>query len=248
MLDERIAELIQADVDGELEPGQRPELTQALEQSEDARAFHSEMMRVARLMTDASEQEPPWGLRRKILNSIELPVAEGVGSWFRPASYGLAVAAGVMLAVGLVNIAPVNNSELGNLVGTMVKKGQNIPREPEAGLAVDLPQINGQVWLKNLDEAWVVEFELESDTPVEVMVDFSHSGMKFGGYADQAGFSGDQELQVSGGEVRVVNQGNRHFMLFLRNVSEPQIKPQEIGIAMNLRGEKIYQGALQSRE
>ena len=42
-LDERIAELIQADVDGELGQADRAELTSALEQSSEARKFHDEM-------------------------------------------------------------------------------------------------------------------------------------------------------------------------------------------------------------
>ena len=244
MLDERLAELIQADVDGELGPEQRAEVTQALEQSEEARVYHSEMLRVARLMTETPEQDPPWGLRQRILDSIELPAMSA--GWFRPASYGMAMAAGVVLAVGVLSIAPMGNKELGSLVGTMVSNGQDIPRGAEAGLDINHPEIKGQVWLKNLDEAWVVEFDLESKGAVDVTIDLNNTGMRFGGYADQAGYTGEEQLQVSGGEVRVVNQGTRHFVLFLRSIPEQQVSPQEIRIAMNRQGEMIYQGSLQS--
>jgi len=248
MLEERIAELIQADIDGELGPEQRAEVTQALEQSEEARIFHSEMLRVARHLTEAPDKEPPWGLRRKIIESIELPSMGGfANNWFRPAGYGLAMAAGVVLALGVVSIAPMKSNDVGSLVGTMVNNGQTVAGKPEAGLAIEQPEINGQVWLKNLDEAWVVEFDLASDESVEVLIDLDSTGMSFGGFADQADYSGDENLEVSGGEVRVVNQGSRHFVLFLRSIPGAEIKPQEIGIAMSRQGQRIYQGTLQSR-
>lgn len=244
MLDERLAELIQADIDGELGAEQRAEVSRALEASEEARVYHSEMLRVARLMAETPDQDPPFGMRKRILDSIELPAAGT--SWFRPASYGFAMAAGVLLAVGVISIAPMGDRDLGSLVGTMVNDGQDISNQAEDGLTIDLAEINGQVWLKDLDHAWAVEFELESEMPVDVMVDLNDTGMRFGGYADQAGYQGEEVLKVSGGEVRVVNQGTRHFVLFLRNIPEQKVNPQEIGIAVILQGENIYQGYLQS--
>ena len=246
-LNERITELIQADIDGELAVADRNELATVLESSAEARSFRDEMSRVAKLMADTPDVDPPWGLRRRILDSIELPVRAGLSGWLKPASYGLAVAAGVLLAVGVSQLKSPGTEDMSSLVGTMVSQGQDLPHASSSKLAIDLAPVRGQVQLKNLDTAWALEFDLQSEEAVELAIDLSGSGLSFGGYAGQDDNAGIKNFEVSGEKVRMTNQGSHQFVLFLRGVPESSDGSQQIGIAVNHQGETVYRGLLESR-
>lgn len=247
-LDERIAELIQADTDGELAAVDRAELTAALENSAQARELHDDLTRVAKLMADVPDIDPPWGLRRRILDSIKLPARPGLSGWQRPASYGLAVAAGVLVAIGVAQMStPQGSEDMSNLVGTMVSQGHDLARPATGELAIDLAGVQGQVRMKSLNLAWALEFDLESEDAVEVAIDLDGSGLSFGGYADQDENAGVGNMEVSAGKVRMTNQGSHQFVLFLRRAPEASDGPQEIGIVVNRLGETVYRGLLESR-
>jgi len=246
-INERIAELIQADIDGDLAVADRAELTAALESSAEAREFRHEMVRLAKLMTDAPDLDPPWGLRRRIVDSIKLPARSRLSAWIKPASYGLAVAAGVLVAVGVAHIKPSGSQDMSSLVGTMVSQSHGLPSSVSGELAIDASAVHGQVVLKNLDSAWAVEFDLQSTDEVEVAIDLDGTGLSFGGYAGQDENAGVKNFEVLGEKVRVTNQGSHQFVLFLRRAPQGVDGQQKIGIAINHQGETVYKGLLASR-
>lgn len=248
MLDERIAELIQADVDGELPAADRPELERTLAESAEARRFRDEMLRIARLMSTLPPTEPPADLRRRILDRVELPaparwLAFG-GSWFRPASYGLAVAAGVLVAVGIAQVVPSGATDIEHLVGSMVRQDGSLSAPAAARLDIEAPGVTGEVSVTVLDGVRAIEFEFVSERPVELRVDLAGSGLRFGGIADPE--SGVQVMDLSGGDVRVVNHGSRRFMLFVRPEAGREAGTGSVGIAVGQEGKTLYQGHLQS--
>jgi len=247
MPEQRIAEMIQADIDGELATEDRLELDSVLENSAEARKFHDEMIRLAKLMSDVKDMNPPWGLRRRILDNIKLPAKPVWSRWARPASYGLAIAAGVLMAVGVTHINPQKSADMSNLVGTMVSRGAEFSRPSSSELAIEVQAVTGQVRLKDLGSAWAVEFELNSDSVVEIAIDLSKSGLSFGGYANRDGNSNNENFEVSEGKVRMTNNGSHQFVLFLRRVPEGIEGSQEIGITVSHQGETVYAGLLESR-
>ena len=244
---ERIAELIQADVDGELAAEDRAELSLALEDSAEAREFHDEMTRLARLMADTPDLDPPWGLRRRILDNAILPARPHLSRWLRPASYGVAIAAGVLIAVGVTQMTPQTPQDMSSLVGTMVSQGQDLSRPPTSELIIDVESVQGKVRLKDLDLAWAVEFDLKSEDAVEIVIDLGETELSFGGYANRDEHTRNENFEVSEGKVWMTNDGSHQFVLFLRRVPEGNKGSQEIGIAINQRGETVYQGLLESR-
>jgi hypothetical protein len=246
-IDERLAELIQADIDGELPAADRAELTAALERSAAARGFHDELTRMSKLLADTPDVEPPWGLRQRILDNIKLPERSWLSGWLTPASYGLAVAAGVLLAVGVTQVTPQGSEDMSSLVGTMVSRGHELPGSAASELSIDIAEVQGKVRLTSLDLAWAVEFDLQSADTVEVAIDLGDTGLSFGGYAGRDENAGVKNLEVSGEKVRVTNQGSHQFVLFLRRVPESSDGSQEIGIAVNQRGETVFRGLLESR-
>lgn len=249
VLDERIAELINADIDGELAMEDRAELTSVLESSSEAREFHAAMTRMAGFLASTPDLDPPWGLRRRILDNIKLPAHPQRSRWLRPAYYGLAVAASVLIVVGVTEMAPTTSQDMSSLVGTMVSQGSDLsgPKSPGNELVIDVEALQGRVRLKELDSSWAIEFDLQSKDAVEIALDLGSTGLSFGGYADGDENTSYEKFEVSEGKVRMTNDGSHQFVLFLRRVPGGSEGSQEIGITINHQGETVYEGLLESR-
>ncbi len=251
-LDERIADLIQADIDGELQASDRVELETALQNSEAARQFREELLRLAERFQSTPDVDPPEGLARRILDSVELPARQtllslsGMADWFRPLSYGLAVAAGVLIAIGVERMAPQQPADFSKLVGSMVGKGK--PATPAHGdtLRVNGTGVRGEVRLKPAEQAWVLEFDLESDVAVAVNIRLDPARVQFGGFADPA--TNIDAFEVSGGDVQVNNQGRHQYVVFLRDRPETDSGAPQIGISVSRAGHTLYEGSLNSAE
>lgn len=251
MLEQRIAELIQAEVDGELPAAERAELASILERSAEARGFRDDMQKVARLLSAVPAVEPPAGLRQRVLNRIQLPRRVGWlelgAAWLRPASYGLAVAAGVLLAVGVERFeSSTGSADIEKLVGTMVQRGAGatLPGPAAGQLLLGSAGLHGQVVLKALDDqSLAMEFTLDTMQPVELTVDFSAAGLQFGGFAETS--QGVDAFEVADGRVWMKADGHREFVVFLRRSGESV--SGAIGVEVSQQGERVFQGSLESR-
>ncbi len=255
IVDERIAELIQAEVDGALAESEREVLQAELARSAAARAYRDEMMHLAKILGEVPDLEPPPGLNRRILDSIELPAPRQLPAWlrnwFRPASYGLAVAAGMLLAVGMIRILPVSNSdmfgEMSSLAGSMVKHDKVLPDASRSQLAVDLEVVEGSILLKEMNGTLALQFDLDSVGPVEINIPLARSGMEFGGFVHDA--KGMEVLEVSEGNLRVVNQGSRQFVVFLRRpgVSSEEMAngaASDLAVTISQDNRNIFKGTI----
>ena len=250
MLNERITDLIQADVDGELADHDRAELSRELLQSQEARKFRDDMIRINGLMASIPSLDPPAGLQHKIINAIKLPrrgpFSARTSGWPKFASYGLALAAGVVMGIGLAQVNPRETQDLSAVVGTMMSQPESQQGSAGKTLAVSLDYVQGNIKRSYLGQTVALEFDLKSVEPVEITVDLSGTGMRFGGFADQDLASGVEKFEVSDGKVHLLSRGNRQYVLFLRNEPEGSTRSQDIGISLAQQGTSIYQGQLDS--
>ena len=250
MLNERITDLIQADVDGELADHDRAELSRELLQSQEARKFRDDMIRINGLMASIPSLDPPAGLQHKIINAIKLPrrgpFSARTSGWPKFASYGLALAAGVVMGIGLAQVNPRETQDLSAVVGTMMSQPESQQGSAGKMLAVSLDYVQGNIKRSYLGQTMALEFDLKSVEPVEITVDLSGTGMRFGGFADQDLASAVEQFEVSDGKVHLLSRGNRQYVLFLRNEPEGGTRSQDIGISLAQQGTSIYQGQLDS--
>jgi len=250
-LNERIADLIQADVDGALAEFDRAELDAALENSSDARAFRNEMLQLAGILNSTPELDPPAGLNRRILDSIELPsplrLPAWLKKWFQPVSYSLAVAAGMLITVGMMKILPVSDVEMSSLVGSMVQQAEVMPDTSRGQLGVDVEAVRGSILLKELDGALAMQFELDSEEPVDISISLAQAGLSFGGFAHDTN-SGETDglsvLEVSDGNVRVRNQGAQQFVVFLRSDPGSKSGVNDLGVTISQNELQIFKDSI----
>jgi anti-sigma factor RsiW len=100
MINERITELINTGLDGELGQAEQAELDSVLEASAEAREYLRELEAFSNLLDREEPLELPDGLHREIVESIELPSkSKGFSFGAIPGfiRYGMAAAAGLVL-------------------------------------------------------------------------------------------------------------------------------------------------------
>jgi hypothetical protein len=251
MLDERTKELINAGLDGELSESARRELDETLAQSEQARQAAADMDRLGQLLGELPDLDPPPGLSGQILDRVELPRRWSFREWLglspqaTPAAYGLAFAAGLLMAVGFYELAPAPpaGGDMSGMVGTLTGNKQDAAVKPLHQLPVESGLIAGMVSLNAADDMLVLEFDLESDAAVGIDVKLEGTGLSFGGFAKTQ--SGIEALKISAGGLRFVNQGQHQFAVILREDGDTSAaRRQRIEIDFNHEGDTVFGGEL----
>lgn len=225
MSEQRNIYLINARLDGALEQAELEELEGILETSAEARSTEAEYQDLVEMIESQVELEPPEGLTQQILQQISLPPTKprfSLGrlfSSFQPATAGLAFAAGLLLTVAFYEISPAPgiNSDTKHLVGSMVGSQDKPGFERLDQLFFDEPGFSGSVSLMRAENTSKLDFDLDSDKSVAVRVEFAEAGLRFGGisYTTVSSKPADEYFAVSDGILRVENQGQQAFTVFL---------------------------------
>lgn len=267
MLNDRIITLINADIDDELGPQERAELDAVLADSAEARRLQDELRRLAALMDRLPEPEPPADLAARIVGQVQLPAGHALsgaqGGWlagwlaaFQPAQAGLAFAAGLLLTVGFYELSQRGGTaaDLSSMVGTMVANPAGVSGRAKDSLSISEPGLAGTVTLSEVGGFLVLNFDLVSEQRTEIVVELAKAGLGFGGIAHATANSSivTESYEVSGGTLRVVNQGRQVFSVFLpgaSDVSRPQPASPDgdgrvISIGISSGGAARYSGVL----
>ena len=226
MLEERILNLINANIDSELDAAEKEELEAALAGSAEARAMQAELRKLANLLDNAPELDPPPGLTWQVVSRLSPGPAKPsfslatLFSSFQPAPAGLAFTAGLLLAVGFYELGPERgmDGDTSRMVGTMVtsEPGERVPLKND--LLVSGDGFSGKISVRDQEGVYVMNFDLESEERTEIEVGLDGTGLLFGGFAQPAGGADPvfDSVAISGGTLRVVNQGWQQFAVFLR--------------------------------
>lgn len=252
MIDDHILELINAGIDGELNESEQSELQQIFDHSSEARLLHTNLLALVRTITDVPQYDPPDNLRKQILEKVQLPGKQSQAFRFLELSafarYGLAVAVGLTMIVGIYQLGPRDSTpeDLSKMTGT-------IGQQPSAGqavvldsVAIELDMISGMVSLQGSGDKYIVEFDLKTTAAIEVVVEFSDSGLEFDSFRQADNSPAD--AKVTGGTIRISLVGDQQFALNLRRFADdPGVGPVHITTRIFSGGARVYQGELKSQ-
>ena len=254
-IDQRTEELLNGGIDDELSAAEREELSGVLAASSDAREANEELKSLARLMKDLPELEPPQHLQESIERQIRLPVESKAaggkpgffGNWLSAnwLRTGFALAAGVVLTVTVYEMGsgPMTDQDAANLVGTVVKN-----QVPGQGDLVDQARIsndalNGLVELRQADDLFTLDVQLNSDGPAEVVVNFAEQQLTFEGITriqDQ-----DEAVTVANGSINVTSSGEQRYALKLRRIAEaPDQQTANLGLEFFVNNSLVHEAEL----
>ena len=253
MLNERDLYLINAEIDGALEPGEQAELETILSSSEEAKAMRAELWKLATLLDETPEQEPPADLARRIAEQLPAPrrrtgfSLSAIFSSLQPAPTAAAFAAGLLAAIGFYELSSQSRpaADIANMVGTIVAPRQGTETERRDRLELSAPGLSGTMSLNVQGEVVVVEVDLNSSQTIAVELDLDESGLSFGGLARAgSGSAGEESYEVSGGALRVISQGQQAFSVFLLQTANWNGRDREIGLVVSSAGQPVVTGVL----
>lgn len=240
-VDQHILHLLNSSIDGEISATEQDELDRLLIASPEVRNLNDELRTVTRLLDEVQELEPPEYLQDSIERQVRLPVQGHADSkkpgfwgngwlsanWLRT---GFALAAGVVLTVGVYEMGsePITARDSASMAGTMANRGAT----DQPGALLDSIQLNtaklsGLVELRNNDELFTLNLQLNSDEPTEVVINFADRGLEFDGVSGKQ--ADDDSVSVVDGSVHLASKGEQHYTVRLRRTSAAaQIAPLDV--------------------
>lgn len=256
MLEQHVIEWINADIDGELSPEDQASLQVVLDSSEEARTMQSELQRLSSLLDQVPQVSPPAGLGDAVLDRLApRPGSNGFSlarlfQSFQPATAGLAFATGLLATVAFYELTPGQAPQLdtSSMVGTMVAGQSGTKAVDLDTISIEQAGINGSITLQERGELLVLNFDLDSEQTTEIEISLAGADLSFGGiaHAPNSANSTVDSIEVSGGDLRVVNQGRQVFFIFLSELATDSGREKELSIGISTGGTQVFTGVLRA--
>jgi len=244
LIDQHVLDLLNGSIDGELNASEQAEFDQLMASSEHVRDLNEELTAISSLLDRVPEREPPDYLQSAIEKQVRLPVVNNgpdgkqgfFGSWLNAnwLRTGFALAAGVVLTVGVYEMGsePITEQDSANLVGTVVRNPVSKQGELLGTILVETDLLNGVVELRNTDDLFILDLQLNSAGFSEVAVNFAGRGLVFEDITPEQGH--EDTITVADGFVTVASNGKQHYTMRLRRTSElMQVRPLELEFFAN---------------
>lgn len=248
MLDKRTNELINGALDGELGPAEQMEFNTLMAESDEARRHKESLSRLIDRLAQEPEIELPEDFEGRLLRAVPLPASRAWFTWSagwmqgKPVSHGLAAAAGLLAAVAFYEFSPGPN-DISSLVGTLSRGNQLAGTIQLSYLDIDLPDVQGKVFLDARKGVKLLRFDIDSARSIELEVDFAESGLRFGGFA--TGTEGDADtVIISDDRFRISHHGAQKFSVILQDTGSMGTEEGSIVIGVNQDGAPVYSGVL----
>jgi len=252
--DKRAQKLVNASIDGEITATEQDELDRLLVSSDSVRNLNAELRAITDILNDLPQVEPPEHLQNSIERQVRLPLPDNAGAtnpvfpgrwisaiWLRT---GVALAAGVLLTVGVYEMAsePITARDASSLAGTMVKSG---PADQQGVLLdsinLNTANLNGLVELRDKGDLFTLDVHLSSDGLSQVVVNFAGRGLEFDGVTSMQ--DPTEAVSVKDGSINLASRGEQHYTVRLKRTSEAlQVAP--LGVDFYANSELIQRSEL----
>jgi hypothetical protein len=244
-IDPRHVELINADIDGEISSADRTKLEALLVDSPEARALHAELSALGVSLDSLPELDSPPHLKHTIMASIPQPKrskqSENTnfvrGLFAAPAlKYTATFAAGAILTLSLISSDRASQRAFDDVTGLVGTIADPVPGGPGVHTAqIDRKEVAGTVTLRSSGPILIVDFDLVSSGPVDIVASYSDQTIWFNGFAQLE--SPGASISAQSGRVTMQIDGKRRYAVFLHNAGDR-------GITINLQfmsnGEAVY--------
>ncbi|MEJ2274533.1 MAG: hypothetical protein P8Y01_08150 [Woeseiaceae bacterium] len=165
-IEQKYSDLVNAAIDGEISADEQAELDAFLANSAEGRALYEELASVCGTLDGLDAEEPPNNLRHVIMNSIP-PTREpeqSPGFWqgllATPAlKYAATFAAGVFLALSIVDSSNVSSKAFDDVTGLVGTVGQPVDSTLASTVSVDELDVAGTVSLRSAGSLMILDFD-----------------------------------------------------------------------------------------
>lgn len=231
-IDQRVQDLLNGSIDGELSSSDQDELDRLLASSDEICETYKELKAFAGLLDSLPDIEPPQYLQESIERQVSLPVQSNrheekqgfFGAWF-PAHWlrtGFALAAGAVITVGVYQVGsgPITPEDASNMVGTVVKSQATGQGDLLDSIHIFTDTLTGRVELWEKADMFSLNVQLDSDGPTQLVVDFAGRGLEFEGISRMQ--DNKDIVSVAQGSVNVASSGEKRYTINLRSTTHAQ--------------------------
>ena len=252
-IDEKYIALINADLDGDIQPDDKAQLEAFLAESEAGQALQDELRSLCSALDAEGMLDPPRHLRHVVMNSLpepkakpqSSPVTESPGFWYSlfavPAlRYTATFAAGVIMAVAIVDSGQVQQrafNDVTGLVGTMSDAGDIAP---VASTIIHKAAVAGTITLRRADPILIIDFDLSTKGPIDIVATYDDKSVWFNGFAQLE--STGTSISADGGQIRIQVDGKRRYAVYLHNEGSRKLS---INLQFFSNGEPVHQAVLE---
>ena len=250
-IDPKYFELIQADIDGEIDDAGKTELENFLAESQEGRAVYEELETVCRSLDSMPTIDPPAHLRHVLLNQAPVKTAPQPMPGFLqrlfsgPAlGYAGVFAAGVALTLALVDSDQVTKGafdDVTGLVGTIANPNFTAPKHDI--VTIDQSEVAGTVTLRSTGPLLIVDFDLSTRRPIDIVAAYSDKTIWFNGFAQLE--STGTSVAAATGNVTLKMDGKRRYAVYLNN---PGMRPATIDLRFMANEQLIHKAQLSFSE
>jgi hypothetical protein len=230
-VDQRIQDLLNSSIDGEISKADQDELDRLLVTSDSVRNLNEELRAVTHILDELPEVEPPQYLQESIKRQVRVPVQISyntgrpglLGRWLNTnwLRAGFALAAGVVLTVSVYEMGsePITGGDSTRMVGTMAKR--DLTAQPGIlldSIHLDTDKLNGLVELRNIGDLFTLDVQLNSEGPSELVVNLAGRGLEFDGVSRMQ--NPVDAVSVVDGAIHLASSGEQRYTVSLRRISK----------------------------
>ena len=249
MLDERILDLINKEIDGVIAPAEQAMLDGYRAQNPEVAVMESELRAVALALGEVRAVEAPVSLKARVMRSI-LPqprhesaarrILTPVLDFFRAPSglkvayaFSFGIVAGIALFALYASVRSPGSVDTADLTGTMIIGGSAGSVEVGPVVALTGDGVSGSIETQFAHSLAILKVNVSSSD--NIRAEFTYDPSLLAVRAIQRGTDARTDLAVSGNKVEVRSVGNDGFTLYLDRKS-PVASPVRVAL---YAGEKL---------
>jgi len=247
-IDPNIVELINADIDGEISPADKDTLEAVMAESPEAQAMHAELSGLSSSLDELPDLDAPPYLIHTIM--AEVPKSESQdrrgdflrGLFAAPAlRYAAMFAAGSVLTLSLVSSDQVSERAFTDVTGLVGTISSEVPVGPGIQtLQIDRTDVAGHITLRSSGPLLIVDFDLVSNGPIDIVASYSDQSVWFNGFAQLE--SPGASISAESGRISMKINGKRRYALYLHNAGDRNVS---INLRFMSDGEVVYETDIQ---
>lgn len=224
-IDDKTRALINAEIDGSNSAEDSALLDRLLADDPEARKYRDELAALCGELDDLDSEAAPSSLQTSVLAGIqgrEKPATQPAWQqafldWLgMPAlRYAVSFGAGVILTFTLVSSGQISErafDDVTGLVGT-ISGVERTDAQAIDRFQVSLNELSGTVNLSRAGRIAIVDFDLSSRLPIEIVAEFNNRNIWFNGFAQLE--STGTSVAAESGRFTVRMQGQRRYAVYL---------------------------------
>ena len=256
-IEQKYIDLINAEIDAEISAADQALLDAYIAQNADARALRDELRALSGELATMEAVTPPADLRQPVMRQVRTEAQRAItaggisdmlaGLFAQPlVRYGMSFAGGVILTVTLIGSDQASRQafdDVTSLVGTMSDTETGGALSSEDSMTLTLNELAGSVSLRSAGPLMVLDFDLASENPVEIVATFNDRDIWFNGFAQLE--SQGTSVAAGTGSVTVRMEGQRRYAVYLHNASQDAAT---VSLRFIAAGETLHEGQLSFAE